>query len=332
MSIREFGPDRRDEWDGLLDRSPEATPFHRYAFLEVLAEYTDAEVHPLVGYGDDGPIGLFPVFIIRKGPITTAFSPPPGMKIHYMGPVTVGTDALDRAGAEQRNRRFVRSALDRIADRFSPRYIYLYTATRYTDTRPFTWDGFDETPNFTYVVPLEDGADSVFDQFSRDARKNVREVRDADCEIVEADVDAATEIIRMVADRHEEQDEWFPLTPSFIEDLADALSADVFRPYACLMDDEVVGGTIALELGDTAYAWQGGAKPRIDLDVNDAVHWEIMQDATDRGVTRYDLVGANSPRLSRYKSKFAPSLESYVGLEKGGPAMSAAARAYKLLR
>jgi len=135
-----------------------------------------------------------------------------------------------------------------------------------------------------------------------------------------------------VRQRHEEQDEWYPLTTDFVTDLYERAPEGVVRPYVCEVDGRTVGGSLTLEHGDTAYGWQGVVKPDVDLDVNDVIHWRIINDVVDRGVTRYDLVGANEPRLSRYKSKFAPTLETYEGLEKSSPGMSLAAKTYKRLR
>ena len=332
IEIEEFTSDRREEWDRLVDQSPGTTPFHRFPLLEVVADHADATLHPLVGYKGREPVGVFPVFVVRKGPVSTVFSPPPSLKITYLGPAMLNVAKLKPSKAERRNRRFVESALDYVTERIGPRYVHVRTHTRYRDTRPFTWNGFESTPHFTYVVDLADGADALFDRFSRDARKNVRDAREGDCVVEERGVEAARTIVDQVRKRHEEQDEWYPLTTDVVADLYERAPDGVVRPYVCEVEGEAVGGSLTLEHGDTAYGWQGVVKPEVDLDVNDVVHWNVINDVVDRGVTRYDLVGANKPRLSRYKSKFAPTLETYQSLEKSSPGMSLAAKTYKRLR
>ncbi len=332
IDVEEFSTDRGDEWDSLVEQSPQATPFHRFGMLEVAAEHANATLHPLVGYKGREPVGLFPVFVVKKGPVSTAFSPPPSLKITYLGPATLNLEKLKPGKAERRNRRFVEAALDHVEEHVGPQYVHVRTSTRYEDTRPFTWNGFEATPHFTYVVDISDGPDALFDRFSRDARKNVRDARETDCVVEERGVEAARTVVDQVRKRHEEQDEWYPLTTKFVTDLYEAAPDGVVRPYVCDVDGETVGGSIVLEEGDTAYGWQGVVKPDVDLDVNDVVHWHVINDVAERGVTRYDLVGANQPRLSRYKSKFAPTLVSYDGLEKSSPGMSLAARTYKRLR
>ena len=332
IEIEELSSDRRGEWNRLVAQSPQTTPFHEFDLLEVIADHADATLRPLVGYKGREPVGLFPTFVVRKGPVATVFSPPPSLKIPYLGPATLNVEKLKPSKAEKRNRRFVEASLDYVEERVGPRYAHVRTNTRYEDTRPFTWNGFETTPHFTYVVDLTDGPDALFDRFSRDARTNVRDARDADCVVEERGVDALRFVLQRVRERHEEQDEWFPLTTEFVTDLYETAPDGVVRPYVCEFEGKVVGGSLVLEHGDTAYGWQGAVKPDVDLDVNDLVHWHVINDVVDRDVTRYDLVGANQPRLSRYKSKFAPTLETYDSLEKSSPGMSLAAKTYKRLR
>jgi len=58
-----------------------------------------------------------------------------------------------------------------------------------------------------------------------------------------------------------------------------------------------------------------------DFPVNDVLDWHVMRDARDRGISRYDLVGANLPRTARYKSKFGPDPVPYYGAMKRVPAV-----------
>lgn len=332
VEVEELGAGRRAEWERLVEKSPGTTPFHRGPLLEVVADHADATVHRLVGYKGEEPVGLFPVFVVSKGPVSTAFSPPPSLMIPYLGPALLNGAKLKPSNAERRNRRFVEGCLDYVDERVGPRYVYVRTGTRYPDVRPFTWNDFESTPRFTYVVDLSDGADALFDRFSRDARTNVRDAKDANYVVEERGIEATRTIINQVRTRHDEQNEWYPLTAEFVEALYESAPEGVIRPYICEVDGETAGGSIVLEHGDTAYGWQGVVTPEVDLDVNDVIHWHVIRDVIERGVGRYDLVGANNHRLSRYKSKFAPSLETYTSLERSTPDMTLAAKAYKRLR
>lgn len=332
VDVRIADEEDMQRWDDLVERSPQGTPFHRRAALDVLAEHSGMTLHSLVGYKGQEPVGLFPVYERSRGPVTAVFSPPPDLKISYGGPILVNFGKLKRRKAEKRHQAFVDGCVELVDAELSPSYVHVRTTTRYSDVRAFTWNGFDVNPGYTYVVDLTPGTDELLGEFSSDARRNVRNGHEADCEIEERDTPAIEQIIEQVRARHDEQNESYGVTPGFVTDLWRALPEGTVRPYACTVDGAFVGGMVTLEDNDTVYRWQGGAKTDADLPVNDLVDWRIMRDAVDRGLTRYDLVGANKRRISAYKAKFAPHLETYQEMERSTRPMRVATGLYNRLR
>lgn len=318
------------DWNDLVERSPQANVFHYREALDVQAEHANATLHPLVGYKGQEPVGLFPVFESRKGGMTMVSSPAPGLWVSYLGPALLNQGKLKRRKAERRNRLFVEGCLDWIERELGPKYVNVRPDATYRDVRPFEWNDFDVTVRHTYEVDLTPGEEDVLMSFSSDARNNIR--THGDYRIYEGGHDEIAAVISQVRDRHAEQSESYGVTPRFVSDLYDRLPDGAVRPYACEVGGEIAGGMVALEFGDTVYRWQGGAKHDRDLPVNDLVDWAIITDAIDRGVERYDLVGANERRLCEYKAKFGPELRSYYGLEKGTRVTNALSSVYKRLR
>ncbi|MBX0294040.1 GNAT family N-acetyltransferase [Haloarcula nitratireducens] len=331
LEIAKLSTNERAVWNDALDRTDERTPFHRFEALEVFAAHSGAEFHPLVGYKGQEEVGLFPLFTLEKGPITTAFSPPPNLKVSYLGPVLLTQPGMKANTVERRRQRFISACIDWLDETHAPRYVHVRTAITTPDTRPFDWELFEETPRFTYVVDLDTGPETLFDRFSRDARSNVREA-EAACSVSLSGRDAARRIIEQVKQRHDEQDIGFPVTPELVDDLYDVLPDGHLRPYVCTIDGEFAGGSLVLDDGERAYGWQGTVKQDIEYDINDLLHWEIIRDAAGRGVRSYDLVGANNPRLSRYKSKFAPTLTRYHSLERSATGFGMMAQLYRRLQ
>lgn len=333
IEIRHATDEDLGRWDALVAASAEATPFHYVGALEVLAERSNATLHPLVGYKGQQPVGLFPLFEISKGPVETVFSPPPQLKVPYLGPVQLNHERLKQRKAEQHRERFIDGCLTYLDEVVSPSYVHLRTGPRYRDVRALSWHGFDVTPRYTYVVDLTVGAERLLEAFSIDARKNVTADYAVDYAVREAGREAIAPMIEQVKARHDAQGEPYGVPAAFVEDLYDATPEGTVRPYACTVDGTFAGGMVALELGDTSYRWQGGAKTDSDLPVNDLVDWYIMRDGIDRGLARYDLVGANTQRLNGYKAKFAPELVTYYQLEQSTWPMHLAATMYaRLLR
>ena len=332
ITIRRAEGDDADEWNSLVARSSQATPFHRYESLETFAEHSATRADRLVGEKGGQPVGIFPVFAYSRPFVSAALSPPPNLKIPYLGPAMIDDRNLKRSTRERRRWRFVRQCVDHVQSTVGPEYMHFRTSPRYRDPRPFVWDGFDADSRFTYVVDLTAGEEELFGRFSSDARSNVRDCEDAGCEIAVGDAESVRKILEQVRTRHEEQGLSYPIDASFIESLYDRLPAGAVRPYVCRLDGEFVGGNVVLADDDAAYAWVGAATPDVDLSVNDAIHWRAMRDGIERDATRYDLLGANKKSLSEYKAKFAPSLEPYQRIKKSAQYVDFAESVYQHVR
>ena len=317
-------------WNRAVENSPSASVFHRYEALSVQADHADATLHPLVGRIDEELVGLFPVFEVRKGPITTAFSPPPHLRVTYLGPAMV-TDG-ERHVCERRRRQFIEGCIDWIDGHLSARYLHIRTTEG--DQRPFMWKECDVTPEYTYHVDLDRDEEDIKMSFSSDARKNIRDAEDREFTIDEGGRGAIYRIVEQVRLRYENQGIAYHVSPEFVVDLYDALPDGSVRPYELRVDGEFIGGVLALQDGNAVYRWQGGVRTDADVDLptNDLLDWRVMADGRERGLGTYDLVGADNPRINKYKAKFNPELVAYCSIERGSLGTSVLAQAYREFR
>ncbi|WP_336023538.1 GNAT family N-acetyltransferase [Halobellus salinisoli] len=320
-----------EAWNRLVDRAGGATPFHRREALDVFADHTGTTLHPLVGYKGEEPVGLLPIFELRKGPLTAAFSPPPGRKIPYLGPVV-----LRKAGAKQRtheksHRRFVDAALAYLDDEINPRYVNVRPPVAYHDPRPFLWTGFDATPRYTYHVDLDRPTDEILSAVSSDLRSNVRNTDETSYQIDTVGRSGISHVVEFAQERHAEQDVSYGVTVPFVHDLARALPEHL-AAYVCTAAGEFAGGAIVLVDDDTVYRWQSVVDVESPVPAHDLLDWHLIERGIERGCDRYDLVGANNPRLCEYKSKFAPDVAPYYELTRSPVPRSLVAAAYDWLR
>ena len=305
------------EWNRCVERAPGASAFHRHEALSVQAAHSDSRVHPLVGYKGQEPVGLFPLFELRRGPITGVFSPPPYLWVPWLGPALLNVDKLKQRKRERRHEAFVTGCLDWLDEHLSAHYTRIRTERRYTDVRPYLWEGWDVTPGYTYVVDLGVGEDELLKRFSRGVRNDIKNT-DEDAYTVEiGGPDAARRIIETVKRRYDAQGEPYEMTPAFAADLTERLPDEQIHPYELRIDGEFVTGVVVVESGDTAYRWQGGTKHDAPIPANDLLDWRVMCDAAERGRTAYDLIGAGDRRINQYKTKFNPELAPTYTLESG---------------
>ncbi len=334
VEIRVATDEDRDRWNGYVERASQATLCHELAALEAMARHSDTTLYPLIGFVGQEPIGLFPVFERQIGPLSTVFSPPPHIRVPYLGPTFLNLEKLKQRKRERRRERFLAGCLAWIDDRLAPRYGHIRTTTAFPDTRPFDWHGYAVSPEYTYVVDLARSEQDLLESFSSDARRNVRNTANSAYDIEIGGRDGLSRIYHQVRTRYESQGIGFDVPESFVLDLAAHSTSGAVRPYALSVDGEFVGGIIALEHGDTIGRWLGGVRTDADVDVptNDLLDWAVMTDGRERGCRRYDLIGADTPRINRYKAKFNPALERYHSLECGSLGMRTAAGLYQAVK
>lgn len=332
MSIEiELLDDEREAWNAAVEDSPHSSPLYRYGALETMAAYSGATLYPFAGYKGNEPVGILPFFEIAKGPISVLSSPPPDMKIPYMGPALLNVEKLKQRKTERRTRRFVEGCLERIRTEIDPQYTTMRVGYRYNDLRPFVDAGFESKQRYTHVVDLTPDLEDLKMAFSSDARSNMRECDDAGLTIEPCGAEGIEFIVESVRDRLAARGESYPVEASFVQELHRKLPEGI-RPYVATVDGERVGGNILVTDGDRAYAWIGASTPSVDLPVNDALHWRMMRDAREAGVTEYDLCGANKLRLAKYKAKFDPELRTYHSVNDGGATMEIATSLYQKVR
>ena len=303
-------------WDRAVERSSARNPLFLAEALRYQALESDTNGVALLGRKGQEVVGLFPVFVYEKGPVTGVFSPPPRSWSPYLGPAMIQDPSAKRRTIDSRTERFIEGCLDWITDRFAPMYT-TFTTAAVTDLRSFDWNGYDIDPEYTYVVDLNGSPESLLERFSADARRNVSDVPDR-IEIDRGDGDDVEWIVRQVAARYDEQDRPFGLDPTYVRRLYERLPDGAIVPYVGRVDDEPKGGILVLEWTDTRLRWLGGFKvDDVDVPVNDILDWQIMCDGIDRGMDRYDMVGAGVPSINRYKAKFNPRLETHYTVSRG---------------
>ena len=325
-----------DEWGTALPDSG-IELFHQPEALAVLDEHVDGDLELYGGFKGQQPIGLLPVVTRDRFVGGTVTSPPPSMNVPRLGPVVMPTSPKQRK-RESVNQQFTEAALDEIDVGGSLSLFRMICNSQYLDPRPYVWAEYDLTTQFTYLLDLsETTTDEAMAAFSSGLRREIRSARDLDVTVSVEGLEGAREIYDATRQRYEDQDRSFPVEWDYVRDLVTALG-DRARPYVARgPDGDFLGGITALYSPDTAYFWQGGTRSEYDgVSLNGLVHWRIIEDviadeALD-SVTGYDLMGANTERLCRYKSKFGAELVPYYVVESDSIGMDVAKATYSTLK
>lgn len=310
--------------------------FHTRAALSVLDEHVDGELQLYAGYKGQQPVALMPVVVADRLLSTFVFSPPPALNVPRLGPVLMPNSPKQRK-REQVNQRFVEAIIDAVEGETRLELFRMICNARYADPRPFRWQDFELATQFTYLLDL-DGRDheEVRAAFSKSLRRDISDAEALDVVVERGGLDGARAVYEQTRERYAEQDRSFPLSWEFVSDLVTELAADDrARVYVARSPQgEFLTGITALYSNDDAYFWQGGARTVYEgVSLNSLLHWRIIEDVIDdpprESVSRYDLMGANTERLCRYKSKFGADLVPYYVVESGGRTMALAKKTYE---
>jgi hypothetical protein len=320
--------------DALPDSGTEL--FHDPAALDTLERHAAGELVLLGGFKGDQPVALLPAFVTSYSVGRTVLSPPPGMGVPRLGPVLFPASPKRRK-REQLNRAFTEAVVEELDLDATGTLFRMVCNAGYDDPRPHDWAGLAVEPQFTYRLSATAAPPGeLLASFSKSLRREIRDAEELELTVSVEGIEGAREVYEDTRARYEEQGREFGLTWPYVRDLVTALE-DRARVYvARTPDGAFLSGITVLYSPDAAYFWQGGARAVHEgVSVNGLLHWRVIEGiATDpptAGVTHYDLMGANTERLCRYKSKFGADLVPYYVVESGGRGMRLAKRAYRLV-
>ncbi|WP_435346428.1 GNAT family N-acetyltransferase [Haloarchaeobius sp. HRN-SO-5] len=323
------------EWEDALPSSGFEV-FHTPEALSVLDDHVDGELQLYVGYKGQQAVGLVPVFVTERIVGRTVTSPPPAMSVPKLGPIVTPLSPKQRK-REKVNRTFARAVREELDLDERTTLFRFVCPPEYGDPRPYVWDDDDVTVSFTYHLDLSDrSADDALGDASKSLRRSIRDARELDVSVSVEGVEAARAVYEQTRDRYDEQDRGFTLTWPYVRDLVTELGERARTYVVRSPDGELLSGIVALFSNDEALYWLGGTRGDYDgTSVNALVHWAIVEDVVDGdpfdSLTAYDLMGADTERLSKYKSKFGAELVPYYVVESGGQPMGLAKQVYQFV-
>ncbi|HEY9246600.1 MAG TPA: GNAT family N-acetyltransferase [Candidatus Methanoperedens sp.] len=312
MSIDIKIADEKDmeQWEEAVSSSSYATIFHTWKWLNIAKKHTNLELYPLMAYRGTTLVGIYPVFLKRKGFVKIAFSPPPKAYLLYLGPVILNYENLKQDKKESVFRQFQEEVDKYLFSELKCNYVRIRTSPGLFDSRPFRWSGYEIEPLYTYRINLSRGQDNVWDQFDRKLRVDINKAVREGVVIEEGTKDDLEFIHGSLSRRYVEQG----FNPSdyckYLSELFDEFHPHNMKIFIATYKGEKVGGTISLCYKDVVYLWVGVPKSDLKgISPNDLVQWEAIKWACNNGFKYYEEMDAgDDPRLTYFKSKYNPEL------------------------
>ena len=333
MRLEIFDDTKSQIWNSLVDRSPNGTPFHTWEWLKIIENHYQCQLLPLVFFDadDDKPFGMVPLFSRKKLGLKMVFSPPPGAI------VTLGPILIDKSYKQHKFELAYldfQAQIDSYIKELGANYTNITTSPGLTDIRPFTWSGYRISPSYTYKTDLRQGEKVLWNNISRHLRQSINRTQARGINIVQKDLENKKEIdyvYESLFHRYSEQHLKLALKKSYLENILQQFGSSYARVYLAYYDGNCVGWQILIIYKDTVYGWLGAVRSEANtLEINGLAWWKIIAQAANSGYKWLIDMGANTPNICSYKSKFNPEVDLCFEMKRADLWGTLAEKAYYL--
>jgi hypothetical protein len=319
VEIHISNTDEAEKWDAIISKSPHGTLFHTWKWLQIAEKHTQMKLFPIMGMKGTTPIGLFPLFFQKKGPIRMVFSPPPHAALHYLGPVIMGYDTLKQEKREILYNEFLQSVNDFITDTLKANYVSISLSPALQDPRPFSWCGYSVLFEFDYIIDLNINPDLLLQTLDKRGRQNLKRGQKKGIIVEMGGKKEYETILDLMGIRYAQQKKMMTASRQYYLDIYDAFQENL-KIFVAKVNGEIVTGSIDFQYGDTHYSWIGNPKPKNPIcpSPNDLLIWESIRFAHEKGFRYYVTMNAagNNRLHSYYASKFNPELKVHFSVKK----------------
>jgi len=311
IEIRIANNNEAKMWDNIISRSHQATIFHQWDWLKIAEKHTQSKLYPLIGFKDTTPVGAFPLFFQKNGPLRLVFSPPPRTVLFYLGPVLFGYDSLIQEKRENTYFGFMNSVEQFIETELKPNYISISLPPALQDPRPFTWNGYNIELLYDYEIDLTKGIDNLFQSIDKKQRQDINRANKKGIYVELGGKKELNKIIDLLIFRYQQQGKRTSINRKYLLDIYDKFNEN-FVIFITKYEDEILTGLIHLKYNDSLYSWIGNPRPRISISPspNDLMAWEAIKYGCENDFLKYVIMSAaGNKRLHNYYSaKFNPKL------------------------
>jgi hypothetical protein len=318
LTIKIFDNADNKIWNDLVFSSPHGTIFHTIEWLHLVKEQTKAEFLPLMLFRGTTIVAIYPIFVIKRGLLKLALSPPSRSYMLYLGPVIVDYESLKQDKKE--------STYIEIQDEID-KYIFtiqkckfarIRTSPGLNDSRPLKWSGYCVDPYYTYRINLTSGINSVWEKFEKKLRLKINKTI-KDGVTVRAGDDKDLEFIHeSLYKRYTEQSVKATDYKKYLKAIFQKFYPDYMKIFIAEYQGQRVSGNILLCYKKNIYSWVG--LPKTDLvgiSPNDLIQWEAIKWAHTNEFEYFELMDSgDDPRLRPFKSKYNPDLVIWYSATK----------------
>jgi hypothetical protein len=193
----------------------------------------------------------------------------------------------------------------------------------FSDIRPFIWRKYASRVLYTYRGSLRNSEEVLFDQFLPDLKRRIKKGEALHYTIdSEKSVESIDTAFALIEASFKKQNHPFRFNREDFQRFMNLPELDRhLKIHTIWWEEKPVATVVFIADNGVGYYWFAGADPNyLKTNLNQVLMWHGIKDLRSSGVTVLDMVGANTPTISYYKSAFNFQLTPYyrVTRETGG--------------
>jgi hypothetical protein len=303
MEVRELDKSDLDEWSKLVKNSKHGCVFHSLAYISS----NDDGVNIVGCFHNNELIAGMPIQTKNHyGILSTATSSP--QLAPFGGIVYTESQSPKQKKKDSHRKKIFDSIMGYLSD-IGFDGVDITFPYSVTDIRPFIWNGWDTQVKYTYMLNI---SNINMSDFSRDARTDISQANEQGVRVkVSEDIQLFYSIYQKT---FENKGMDVPANKRYIERIYNQISNnDSARLYLAESNaGEPIAGEIYLFDESVAHRWVAGTNPELrDSGGYSLLLYTAMEELSEEGINKMNMMGGNIENLSRYASKFNPRLKPY---------------------
>ncbi len=293
------------EWDYLVEQYAKCTLFHTSFWCKIIEKTYGIKGILLQFFDSKRPVGIIPVWIIRKAGLTLVGSPLRQTATHYCGPLL--KDDIDINNV-------LESIYYYLSKTFKASYVDITLPSPLNANISETWN---ITRPDTLIVDLDRTEDEIWKSFEGRMRTAVRKAKKSgvEVEIVHCGLDEIDVFYNMLREVHALRGSQPVFPKDFYKHLLIPQSSYAFL-YGARFEGRWIAMALILKYRDWMNYHSAASKREFGkLGANNLLQWQVILDGLKEGKKQYDLGGGSGMAgIVKFKKSMRPNIANYQNM------------------
>lgn len=312
IEVRPLKPEEYPLWDELVGLSSNGTIFHLSHWLVPAGRESHVTTDFFGAFSSGQLVGGCAIHSHKiAGLFTSATTTLP--LTPYGGVILRPLESTKIREKEKEEGLIIYSLLSAIQHK-QPHILSLTMSPSVIDIRPYTWQGWDESVRYCYIIPL---SGNIAEHLSKKVRWSVNKAKKSG--IVAKQVWDTDIYWNLTLNTYRKQGTQPPFSQKLLFSLIDTIQENQWGEMwiAETTSGEVAAAEIFIWDYQMVYRWSAASNDLLkDTGATSLLLLEMMTHLQEKGFKNFNMMAANTPHLAKFISSFNPELVPYFSVQK----------------